>query len=814
MRSAIIGFALGIVFLQMQAALPAVWLLGGLAPMALLLSCVAYKFPCWQLRFAGRLLAGFIFGVVWAAAFAHYYLRQELAPDWEGRDVTVVGTIASLPSYLETGVRFDFAVEEVIEEVTEQGAQAPLIPGRLALAWYRNGDEAQAPQAELTAGARWQLTVRLKRPHGSMNPFGFDYEAWLLERNLRATGYVHAGKGASSANRQLQPFVFSPGNLVQLLRGRLRERILEALPEQRYAGVLVALAIGDQRAIDQSDWEIFNRTGISHLVAISGLHITMIAGMFAAAMSALWRRSFFTSAALPLLLPTQKVAALSGALAALAYVLLAGFGIPAQRTLYMLLVVALALWSGRIASVSHVLCIALALVLLVDPWAVLWPGFWLSFSAVGVILYTSVGRGASARDDAASRFAGWRQGLRAAGATQYAVTIGLLPLTVLLFGRVSLIAPLANAVAIPLVGLVVTPLTLIGAALPLPLSTWLWRSAHALLEQLAFLLGWLSSLPFAVWQAPAPQAWTAALALLSTAWLLAPRGWPLRWLALSGWLPLLLDNGSHPRAGEMWVTALDVGQGMAVLVETAERRLLFDSGPYYSPGSDAGSRIIVPYLKARGISTLDALVISHVHNDHAGGALSVMDAVKVGAVYSSLPPQHPLVQAAAGHQSCHDGQAWQWGAVKFEMLYPDSEQYQASAAQQKSQPHMLSCTLKVSLGQHAVLLPGDIEASQEQLLVARYGGDLRSTVLLAPHHGSGTSSTAAFLAEVDPQIVLFQVGYRNRFRHPKQQVAARYQERGAAAFRSDEGGAILLKFGDEVSVDTYRNRHRRYWYGR
>ncbi|AIY40956.1 DNA internalization-related competence protein ComEC/Rec2 [Collimonas arenae] len=810
MRSVIIGFVIGVVVLQMQSALPAIGLLCGLTVLAISLVFATYKISYWQFRFFARMLAGILFGIVWAASFAHYYLQQELAPEWEGRNVTVIGTVDSLPSHFETGVRFTFSVEKILG----QNGESPVIPRRLALAWYRNGDQALAPLSQLTAGARWQLTVRLKRPHGNANPYAFDYEAWLLERNLRATGYVYSDRNQSAKNQQLQPFVFSVGNVIERLRESLRERILDALPEHRYAGVLVALAIGDQRAIDQSDWEIFNRTGISHLVAISGLHITMIAGMFAACMASLWRRSFFTRASLPLLLPTQKVVALSGALAALVYVLLAGFGIPAQRTLYMLLVVALALWSGRIASVSHVLCFALAVVLLIDPWAVLWPGFWLSFCAVGVILYTSVGRRLAVTSDTGSILAKWWRGLRAAGATQYAVTIGLLPLTVLLFGRVSLISPLANAVAIPLVGLVVTPLTLIASMLPAPLSVWLWRVAHTLVEQLALLLGWLSTLPFAVWQSATPQTWTFALALLATLWLLAPRGWPLRWLALAGWLPLLLDNGSRPAAGEMWVTALDVGQGMAVLVETADQRLLYDSGPYYSPGSDAGSRVIVPYLRARGITALDAMVISHVHNDHAGGALSVMDAVKVGVVYSSLPPRHPIVKAASDHQHCHEGQAWQWGKMKFEMLYPNIEQYQASAAQQKSKPHMVSCTLKVSHGQHTILLPGDIEAAQERQLVARYGEDLRSTVLLAPHHGSGTSSTAAFLAEVDPEIVLFQVGYRNRFHHPKQQVAERYRERGVTAFRNDEGGAILLKFGDDVMADTYRNQHRRYWYGR
>jgi len=814
MRSAVIGFALGVGFLQIQAALPAVWLLCCLLALAMLSIAAAYKISWPHLKYpylksASNLLAGALFGIAWAALFAHYYLQHELPPAWEGRDITVIGTVDSLPAYFDAGVRFTFAVEKVLE----QDGESPIVPRRLALGWYQNAGQQLQAQAQIQAGARWQLTVRLKRPHGNANPHGFDYEAWLLERNLRATGYVRPDQKLELKNRQLQAFVFSPGNLIEVLRNRLRQRILQALPEHRYAGVLVALAVGDQRAIDQSDWEVFNRTGISHLVAISGLHITMIAGMFAAIMAALWRRSFFTRAALPLLLPTQKVAALSGALAALCYVALAGFGIPAQRTLYMLLMVALALWSGRIASVSHVLCAALALVLLIDPWALLWPGFWLSFCAVGVILYTNVGRSQAVAAEEKSWLARWRSGLKAAGATQYAVTIGLLPLTALLFGRISLIGPLANALAIPLIGLVVTPLTLIASALPAPLSTWLWRGAHALMEQLAMFLNWLSALPFAVWQA-APQAWTFVLALLATLWLLAPRGWPLRWLALAGWLPLLLDNGSRPGAGEMWVTALDVGQGMALLVETADHRLLYDSGPYYSPASDAGSRVIIPYLRARGIVALDAMVVSHADNDHSGGALAIMDSVKVGAVYSSLALDHPIASAAADHKRCHDGQAWQWGMMKFEMLYPDIAYYPAPAAPGKAKSNTVSCTLKITHGQHVILLPGDIEAAQERQLVASHAGQLKATVLLAPHHGSGTSSTAAFLAEVDPQIALFQVGYRNRFRHPKQQVLERYQALGIENFRNDNDGAILLKFGDAVSADTYRNLHRRYWYGR
>jgi competence protein ComEC len=264
----------------------------------------------------------------------------------------------------------------LVERTETPGAR---VPKRIALSWYADRRGAGGLPDKLMPGERWRLTVRLQRPHGNANPGGFDYEAWLLEQGVRATGYVRVDTG----NAQLDAFVPRFGTLVERARAVLRDRIQEALQGRQYAGVIVALVIGDQRGIDQADWQVFNRTGIGHLISISGLHITMIAGLAALAMAGLWRRSFFTGAQLPLLkMPAQKVAALTGALAALLYVLLAGFGVPAQRTLYMLAVVALALWLGRLASVTHVLCAALGVVVLLDPWAVLWPGFWLSFGAV------------------------------------------------------------------------------------------------------------------------------------------------------------------------------------------------------------------------------------------------------------------------------------------------------------------------------------------------------------------------------------------------------------------------------------------------
>ena len=834
MRSAILGVVLGIACLQMQAVLPSAPL--AVALLTALLSCVllVWRVRRWRwLRLVALVSGGALAGFLWAAWIAQWHLQEELPFAWEGRDITLIGTVDSLPQPVARGVRFNFKVEQVVA----QGDLLPPVPARLALAWYAPrvsavpDDESEELQRAasplaavptLQAGARWQLTVRLKRPHGNANPNGFDYEVWLLEQNLRATGYVRttspADNALATANRQLDAFVWSSGNAVEYVRGWLRDRILAALPGHPYAGVIVALVIGDQRAVSQSDWQVFNRTGVGHLLAISGLHITLVAGLFAALMQALWRRSFFTGAQLPLRLPAQKAGVLAGLAAALLYVLLAGFGIPAQRTVCMLAVVGAAAWLGRLTQLSHVMCLALLAVLLLDPWALLWPGFWLSFGTVGLILYASVGRTAMlpattgiGLHERRSHWQRWLQACRNGAYTQYVVSLGLLPLTMLLFAQYSLVSPLANAVAIPLVALLVTPLALLGCVLPPPLSAWVWQLAHQCVVWLAAFLQWLSSLPFAVWSAPLPPFWMFALALAGTLLLLAPRGWPARWLGWFGWLPLLVNAPLAPAPGTMQVTAFDVGQGTAVLVETANHRLLYDTGAYYTPQSDGGNRVIVPYLRSRGISELDTVVISHSDNDHSGGAASVFKAVEVARVYSSLPLTHALVQQVPDHRRCQDGQHWRWDEVDFTMLHPAAVSYDSD----KWKPNARSCVLKVSAGGQSILLTGDIEAVQEdQLVHGARAADLAATVLLAPHHGSATSSTLPFLQAVKPQLALFQVGYRNRFHHPRPDVVDRYGRLGIERLRSDESGAVTLQFGEALEVTEYRREHARYWYGR
>ncbi len=780
MRCAILGFVAGAAYLQTRPALPDPWhlLACSLAALVLLLA----------LRGAIRAaVAGSLLGFCWAAILAHAVLSQELAKADEGRDIAVIGTIARLPHDFGEGVRFRFEVEQVVDDTAQ-------LPQTLALSWYGPGDTTK-----IRPGERWRLTVRLQRPHGNANPHGFDYEAWLLGQGVRATGYVRPG----ASNLRIDSFVFSLVHVVERCRDLLRARIAEALAGKPYAGVIVALVIGDQRGIEQADWDVFNRTGVSHLVAISGLHITMIAGLAAWLASSLWRRSFFTRAQLPLMLPAQKVAALAGAAAALLYVLLAGFGVPAQRTLYMLAVVAVALWCGRLTGVSHVLCLALGVVVLRDPWCLLWPGFWLSFGAVGVILYAGAGR-------FEARTPGWRGALRLAARTQYAVTLGLVPFTLLLFSQVSLIGPLANAVAIPLVSFVVTPLALLGSLLPAPFSAPILALAHLGVDWLAAALGWLATLPLAVWSAPQPPAWLFLLALFGTAWMLAPRGWPQRWIGAVSWLPLFTLLPTHPPAGEFAVTAFDVGQGMALLVETEKHRLLYDTGPRYAATQDGATRVLLPYLRARGVGQLDGLIVTHSDTDHSGGALTVLDALDIKWMISSLAPGHPAVRKAGAHRRCEAGQRWEWDGVAFEMLQPTP----ASYADPGLKANARSCTLRISANGRAILLAADIEAAQEAALLQAAPDSLRADVLLAPHHGSGTSSTPAFLAAVNPSIGVFQVGHRNRYRHPKKEVFERYGQLGIRRLRTDESGAVTFAFGKRIAVSEYRRAQRRYWQDR
>ncbi|HTS23759.1 MAG TPA: DNA internalization-related competence protein ComEC/Rec2 [Casimicrobiaceae bacterium] len=793
MRLLLAAFALGVLALQQQAELPsATGLAWAALPVGVALVALGWgRRRRGPLRHSSRRMAQFALAAAVALVAFHYAawraqarLADELPHAWEGRDVELVGVVDELPQPTDRGPRFAFAVERI-------DTPEAVVPSRLSLTWYRVARAAEATASELHAGERWRLTVRLKRPHGTINPHGFDVEAWLIENELRATGYVRE----SEANRRLDAFAGRPDDYVARARETIRDRILEVLAGRPYAGVIAALAIGDERAIPEEQWRVFNRTGIGHLISISGLHVTFFATLVGAAVFWLWRRSH----RLTLALPARKAAAIAGVVAAFGYVLLAGFQVPAQRTLYMLATAAVGLWLGRPGTASTVWLWALAVVLAWDPWAGVAPGFWLSFGAVGLLLYTGVGRvGAGSAIGTAAR-------------AQWAITLGLVPLMLMLFQQLSLVSPLANAVAIPTVTFLVVPLTLAWIALPWDL---LLVAAHQLFAWLAILLDVLSATPGAVWQQHAPPAWSIACGVIGVLWLLAPRGVPGRPVGAAWLVPLFVVVPQVPPQGAFRLTVLDVGQGLAVLVQTHAHALLYDTGPRFNETANAGDRIIAPVLRANAVARLDGMIVTHQDSDHSGGALSLLQTVPVGWFASSLPADHPILRARRQEkldaERCGAGRRWRWDGVDFTLLHPAA----ASYLDPKLKANDLSCVLRISAPGGSALLTGDIEARTEAELVRREGTALRSNVLVVPHHGSRTSSTPAFIAAVAPDAAVFTPGYRNRFGHPRPEVVARYVEAGIETYRTDYDGALTFDVEPAMSRVPRREREadRRYWW--
>lgn len=717
-------------------------------------------------------------------------MAEALPVALEGRDIEIVGVISGLPQPNEKGVRFLFEVEN-----------GPA-PSTISLAWYaerlKGVDESITPR--LVAGQRWRMTVRLKRSRGLANPHTFDFESWALERGIRATGYVRTKAGTQLLDPQVDGWPYT----LHRWRGEIRDAMAAHLGEARLRGVLVALAIGDQDAIAAADWEVFWRTGVGHLMSISGLHITMLAGLAFTAAFFAWVRI----PALALRIPARKAAVVAGTLAALAYSLMTGHAVPAQRTFAMLAVVALCVLADRHGSPSRVLALAVLAVTALDPWAVLSAGFWLSFGAVAAIFYVMGLR------------TGREAKLRAAVLEQLAVTVIMLPMLMALFQEVSLVSPIANAFAIPLVSLVVVPLTVAGAFLPLPV---LLDAAHTLMLAIMAPLEWLAALPDAMLESHAPAAWTVAAAVAGCLWLLAPRGVPMRSAGALWIVPLFAVAPAPPAMGEAWLDVLDVGNGLAVVVRTAHHALAYDAGPSWNADADSGNRIMVPFLRGEGVGRLDALVVSHADDDHSGGAASVAYSRRPRWLLSSLVPENALHAMAEGSVRCEAGQRWQWDGVDFEVLHPDADIYGESPQPRAGRRPIArkendrSCVLRVATRGASALLTGDIEARGEGELLARDAALLRADVLLVPHHGSKTSSTPVFIDAVAPKTGLLSVGYRNRFRHPNEAVVARYGERGIALRRTDREGALHVVLPAEAATPiaiTGQQAACRYWTAR
>ncbi len=786
---ALCAFALGVGLAQLAPELPPRWV-------SVSLVCLAVSAAIYLLlrqascAFWLILCIAFALGLSYSLLRADLRMSQALPSVWEGRDVELVGVIDELPQADAQGVRFAFAVEQVL-------SPKATVPPRIALGWYKATiKELQGePLPAIHAGERWQLTARLKRPHGYSNPNGFDVEAWMLENEIRATGSVRGDE----PNRRLAANAGRPIDYLNQLRDRLRERMQQALKDQRYAGVLIALALGDQRAIAESDWALFNATAVSHLLSISGAHVTLFATWIALAVFALWRRS----PRLVSRMPAQLAAAIVAAIVAIAYAALSGFAVPAQRTCYMLVTAALALMLRRSLSPWLILSWALVVVLVIDPWAVLAVGFWFSFMAVAMLMYVTVGR------------VGERPWWHTLLLTQAAVTVGLAPLSIALFQQVSLVGPIANAVAIPLITMLVVPLTLMWLIVPLDA---LLTVAHQLIVWLSLGLQWLMTLPTPLWSQHMPPWWAVGLALLGSLILLAPRGWPHRWLGLVWCVPLFAITPARPAEGEFELTVLDIGQGTAAVVQTARHTLVYDTGPRWTDASDAGSRLIAPYLRAAGVAHIHGLVVSHLDIDHSGGAKSLLKSVPVDWMLTSVFAEAEIVKTANERGvkalGCAAGQSWTWDGVRFDVLHPDVGNY----TEAKLKTNDRSCVVKVSTPRFSALLTADVEAMSEAAIIERYAATpsgLKSDVLLMPHHGSMTSSTPEFINAVAPKIALINAGYRNRFGHPREGVLARYTERNIPVMRTDWHGAITLNSVDGINtIEKARETRQRYWVDR
>lgn len=742
-------------------------LLPGLLPWPFLAMSVVSGLAWWWYGPRWRWLGSCLIGFGWVGIQATLALSAQLPPSWEKRDLLIEGRIDGLPQAELRRTRFRFRVDD------DNAQPEPLRGKLLQLSWYDDFDAKEpGPRMRLRAGARWKMAVQVRAPRGLSNPGGFDSERHALSQRIAATGYVREAGRA----RQLS----KPAG-IDAWREAMSARIGAAVPSasSRYVR---ALALGDTRGLEDRDWETLRAAGLTHLIAISGFHVGLVAGFFALCGAAWWRWVPGWARRMP----RPQVAGLAGLLGASGYAALAGCALPTTRTVLMIAVVVLARLSRRPVRVVDSLALAATAVLLFDPLSMLAAGFWLSFAGVAWLAWCL------------PQSQHWAKGFLSA---QGAATLGLLPLTVVLFGQASAVGPLVNLVAIPWWSLVVVPLSLTGTALDAlhaGAGGWAWRAAAWCFDLTWPLFTALAESRFALWWLPEPAWYALPLALLGAFWLLLPRGVPGKWLAALLWLPLLWPDLESPGQGEVELLVIDVGQGLSVLVRTADHALLYDTGPAVRDGFDAGERAVVPALRALGVARLDRVVLSHGDNDHAGGFASVSALLPIG---DSLTPEGSPVPAGS---PCVAGQSWRWEGVDFRFLHPTRHfPYLGNEA---------SCVLRMETGHGAVLLTGDIGDVIERELLRRDPASLRAEAVLAAHHGSGGSSDPGFVAATGARLALVSAGFANRFGHPKRVVVNRWQGHGAEVLNTADSGAIRLWLGGQgLQLRERRSDQARLW---
>jgi competence protein ComEC len=743
-------------------------LLPAFAPTWLAIPLIVLGFAGWTAGGLGRGVGTLLLGFGLCTLQADRALDAQLPPALEGDVVAITGHVVDLPAREAKRTRFRFVVDAE--------SPAALRGKTLQLAWY--DDRKQLRQGivlpmPVHAGERWQLEAKLRAPRGLRNPGGFDAERNALAQGIAATGYVAKAENAKRVG---------PARGLDAWREAMSARIGRAAPPDS-ARFLRAFALGDTGGLADADWEILRAGGLTHLIAISGFHVGLVAGFGALLARGLW----WLWPSLGRRCPRQVACGLAALAFAAGYAMVAGLSLPTLRTLLMIAVVVLARVLRRATRAGDALALAAIAMLLADALSPLSPGFWLSFVGVAWLLWCLPG--VETRP------------VRGFLAAQGVATVGLLPLTALFFGQASLAGPFANLLAVPWWSLVVVPLTLCGAALEAihpGAGAWAWWLAGHAFEGSWRLFAWMASSPLALWCLPEAPWYALPLALASAFWLLLPRGVPGKPLAALLWLPLLLPALHAPAIGDAEMTVIDVGQGLSVLVRTHGHALLYDMGPAVADGFDAGERVVVPTLRALGVDAIDVAMVSHGDSDHAGGFPAVRRAFPPGLSLS--PAGSPVPET----KPCLAGAHWRWDGVDFRVLHPaEGFPYLDNES---------SCVLRVSGVHGAALLTGDIGEVIERKLLREQPTMLQADVVLVAHHGSGGSSDPGYVAATGAKLALVSSGFGNRFHHPQAEVVERWSAAGATVADTQGLGALRVRLGKGGPwLAGERLRHPRPW---
>ena len=791
-------FSLGVISIRLLPVLWPGWMFILVGSLSLLLFCKFCRI---------RWLGVFWFGLCWAGWIAAGVMEAGISPRLEKKELVATGSVASLVRTTESGARFIFRMDSL-----RHGVEILPAPGLVRLTAYTSNFQPQT-------GERWQFTVRLKRPHGLQNPgASFNFETWLFQQRIRATGYIVPGQSKKLAVEW--GILSGLSSWINRLRQDFAAYIASTVDPDGHPGIIAALTVGVRHQMSDLQWQVLQNTGTIHLVAISGLHIGLVSALIGLLGAFVWRR-------LPVLcrsLPAKTAGIIAGLWAGFGYAMLAGFTVPTRRAITMLAMVALVMILKRKGKPLELLVLVLALILLLDPLAPFSSSFWLSFSAVSILVMVAL-RSKPLESKPGTLTQRIFKTLFAWIWIQFWLLVGMMPVLLVAFHKVSLVAPVANLIAVPLIGMVVVPLSLVAL---LTYVTGLWALTPGLLELGNLLLDlvwqylvWLASLPVAVWQQGQPPWWTIGVAITGVIYLSRGVLLPARLMSIIWMLPMMFVRADGPLQGEFVYTLLDVGQGLASVIQTSNHVLVYDTGAAYPGGFNLGKVAVDPYLRYLGASQIDQLIISHGDNDHIGGAAYLATAFDIESILTSVRGKpvkdKPTKESSVGNNAaqeilklpansrlCSAGQHWNQDGVEFTVLWPlPKSPYVGNDS---------SCVLKVSSPYGSVLLTGDIETGVEQSLVSRYADTLKVDVLQIPHHGSTTSSSFRLMDSVQPVLAVVSAGYLNRYRHPSPKIMDRYAQRKIPTLNTTSEGAITIAFRRSgVTISAQRNNAPGFW---